>query len=139
MTGKAGKITQREQLRVIKQVCETMEELSVRNQGLLNRLETAREKEVLLLDALVEAQDRVGHLEAMLIELADPANELQVDDLFLNPADTLPPVDCPLLIQIKPGVLVRANRPTFAASKSDQLLFDTEGGQIEGRFPWTYP
>lgn len=56
-----------------------------------------------------------------------------------NPAGTLPPVDCPLLIQVE-GVAVKAYRPTFVEAKGDDLVFITEDKiEILGRFPWTYP
>lgn len=61
------------------------------------------------------------------------------DELKLNSGCMLPPVSCPLLIELEPGVLVRASRPTFAESKGDQLVYETEHGlTIIGRPRWTY-
>jgi len=62
-------------------------------------------------------------------------------DLQLNDCGTvLPPVDSPLLIQIAPGVLLRAIRPEHAEHKGDQLTFNLEsGGKFIGRPAWTHP
>lgn len=60
--------------------------------------------------------------------------------LELNPADVLPPVDCPLLIELEEGCLVLATRPTFVEHKGDELVFKTENGMtVIGRPRWTYP
>jgi len=57
----------------------------------------------------------------------------------LNPPSDLPPVDCPILIQLD-GDLVRATRPAFVARKGDDMQYQLEDGRIiTGRFPWTYP
>lgn len=50
----------------------------------------------------------------------------------------LPPVDSPLLIEIAPGVLLRATRPAHAESKLSQLAFDLENGRYYGRPRWTH-
>ncbi|MDX0622873.1 hypothetical protein GOD54_23525 [Sinorhizobium medicae] len=62
-------------------------------------------------------------------------------DLQLNEcAVVLPPVDSPLLIEIKPCMILRAIRPEFAEHRGDQLLFNLEGGgQYIGRPRWTHP
>lgn len=78
-------------------------------------------------------------------DIADPRTEHPIegwtsDELKLNSGCMLPPVSCPLLIELEPGVLVRASRPTFAESKGDQLVFETEHGlTVIGRPRWTYP
>lgn len=61
-------------------------------------------------------------------------------DLQLNECGTvLPPVDSPLLIEIAPGVLLKALRPEYAEHKGDQLLFNLEnGGRYIGRPRWTH-
>ena len=52
----------------------------------------------------------------------------------------LPPVDSPLLIEIAPGMLLRAKRPAHAEQREDLLLFDLDtGGMFIGRPPWTHP
>ena len=57
-------------------------------------------------------------------------------------AVVLPPVGSPLLIEIAPGVLVRASRPSHAPTRDDYLRFDIEGntdGWYVGRPRWTHP
>ena len=60
----------------------------------------------------------------------------------MMPDTMLPPVDCPLVIDLD-GVPTRASRPTFVTrqEKEDELLFvlDETGETVEGRFRWTYP
>lgn len=52
----------------------------------------------------------------------------------------LPPVDSPLLIEIAPGVLLKASRPAHAEARGDQLVFNLEThGQFVGRPRWTHP
>lgn len=95
--------------------------------GILERrLSNAVDKQLLLINKLIVAEDEIARLR-------------NGTGLHLNPLDHLPPVDCPLLIEVSPGELIRACRPTFAPTKGSALVFDTEAGQIEGRFPWTYP
>ena len=62
-------------------------------------------------------------------------------DVHLNPASQLPPVDCPLLIEVsRTDGLLRATRPTFIAGKGDDLIYILDDGQtLTGRFRWTYP
>lgn len=58
-------------------------------------------------------------------------------DLHLN--TTLPPVDCPLLIEVD-GVLLRAERPRFIEDKANDMIYTlTTGETLTGRFRWTYP
>lgn len=58
----------------------------------------------------------------------------------LNECSTvLPPVDSPLIIEIAPGVLMKASRPAHVERKNGQLAFDLfEGGQYIGRPRWTH-
>ena len=58
----------------------------------------------------------------------------------LNRPGILPPVDCPLLIEV-PGLgLVRATRPAFVTDKGNDLTYRLEDDtELVGRFPWTYP
>lgn len=61
--------------------------------------------------------------------------------LHLNPADSgaMPPVGSPLIIEIQPGVLIKASRLKHAEHKDAQLQYDLEGGgYVVGRFPWTH-
>lgn len=62
-------------------------------------------------------------------------------DIQLNDCGTvLPPVDSPLLIEVAPGVLLKAIRPEHAESRDDQLVFNLEsGGKFIGRPAWTHP
>lgn len=60
--------------------------------------------------------------------------------MHLNRAEHLPPVDCPLLIEVEPGRLVRAVRTSFIANKDRQMEYRLpDGTTITGRFAWTYP
>lgn len=66
----------------------------------------------------------------------------KTEQLQLNDCSViLPPVDSPLLIELMPGVILRAIRPEFAEHRGDQLLFNLEGGngQYIGRPRWTHP
>lgn len=59
--------------------------------------------------------------------------------MHLNHETTLPPVDCPLLIQVD-GQMVRAFRPTFVEDRRDELTYElADGTLLSGKFPWTYP
>lgn len=62
-------------------------------------------------------------------------------ELHLNSIDAanLPPVDSPLLIEIAPGVLLKATRPAHVEDKHAELRFDLDaGGYAVGRFRWTH-
>lgn len=62
------------------------------------------------------------------------------ETMHLNSAGNLPPVACPLLIEIAPGRLVRAERPTAVANRGDDLTYKlTDGNVIHGKLRWTYP
>lgn len=52
----------------------------------------------------------------------------------------MPPVDSPIMIEIAPGVLLKASRPAHAEARGDQLVFNLEThGQFVGRPRWTHP
>ena len=58
----------------------------------------------------------------------------------LNPAELLPPVDCPLLIEVEPGRLVQAARTGFVESRDREMEYRlADGSMIVGRYRWTYP
>lgn len=59
--------------------------------------------------------------------------------LHLNPSTRTPPVDCPLLILLLSGRLVRVERRQWAASHSEPLEFHGDGIGYWGRYAWTYP
>ena len=85
---------------------------------LQQRLSTAVDKQLLLMNRLIEAEDRVNgpHLN-----------------------DHLPPVRCPLLIKVD-GKLIHAERTGFVASKGSDMEYELEDGSlIMGRYRWTYP
>lgn len=67
--------------------------------------------------------------------VAQPAAEPHLNECSV----VLPPVDSPLLIEIAPGVLVRATRPAHAETRDDYLRFDLEHGWFTGRPRWTHP
>lgn len=102
--------------------------------------DTFVEKELLLLEKLIAAEETINELNGVLLELADPENCLVIaEPVHLNPADQLPPVDCPLLIQVD-GELLQAERTSFIASRDRAMVYRlNDGREIEGRFPWTYP
>lgn len=82
------------------------------------RLSTAADKQILLLNKLIDAKEPV----------------------HLNAASNLPPVECPLLVEIAPGRLVRAERPSMLASRGDDLTYTlVDGNVIHGKLRWTYP
>lgn len=61
-----------------------------------------------------------------------------------NSPDRLPPVDCPLVLWIPPGLLVRAERTGFIESKDRHMEYRVMGWEgepvlITGRYAWTYP
>lgn len=57
----------------------------------------------------------------------------------LNDPSALPPVGCPLLIEVG-GALVKAHRTGFIAERDRQMEYQlTDGTTIIGRYRWTYP
>ena len=56
----------------------------------------------------------------------------------LNHPDQLPPVECPLLIQVD-GELIPAERTCHVETRDRQMIYATEKGEVIGRFYWTYP
>lgn len=58
----------------------------------------------------------------------------------LNPGGHLPPVDCPLVIELETGVLVQAHRQRFVKNRKDNPEYHlADGSVLEGRYRWTYP
>ena len=56
-----------------------------------------------------------------------------------NRAALLPPVGCPLVIQID-GAAVHAERTNHLTDKTGQMDYKLSGGQvIRGRYEWSYP
>ena len=63
-----------------------------------------------------------------------------VEQTHLNAATTLPPVGCPLLIEVEPGKLVHAQRPQFVEHRGNDLTYRlSDGTEIHGQYRWTYP
>ena len=86
------------------------------NELLHRRLSTAADKQILLPNKLID------------------------HDTHLNAADVLPPVDCPLLIEVAPGRLVKAERTGHVASRGNEMEYRvSDGNVIMGRLRWTYP
>ena len=125
----------------------------------MNRLTEPRTPNVLKADnrklraALAEARDALERAAAEL-ELKDRllsnATDKQIlllneiismkESTHLNSAGDLPPVGCPLLIEIAPGRLVQAERPVAVASRGDDLTYQlSDGNVIQGKLRWTYP
>lgn len=58
---------------------------------------------------------------------------------WLNSSGVLPPVSCPLLIEVGEA-LVPATRTGFIAKKSDDMEYRLANGcLIHGRYRWTFP
>lgn len=93
--------------------------------GMAKDLEAAQHNELRLLLKISRLKDRIRELEG---------------GVHLNPESVLPPVDTPLLVLIPDGRLVNAVRPTFLASRNDQITYRFEdGSEFVGRLRWTYP
>lgn len=97
----------------------------------------------------LEHQNRNGTIaqlaQAHSFQQLETAPPVPPAEVHLNDCSVvMPPVDSPLLIEIAPGVLVRAQRPVHAASRDDHLRFevlDNNGwvtGEFIGRPRWTH-
>lgn len=107
-----------------------LERALVENELLHSRISTATDKQILLLERLIAADERVQALELALLD----------QDFHLNPADKLPPVECPILVEIAPQRLVAAERTGFISSKGSEMEYRvSDGNVIMGRLRWTYP
>lgn len=74
---------------------------------------------------------RVGQLDPF-------RNQQQYD--HLNSASSLPPVACPIVIELPGQGLKRAERTGFVAHKDNQMEYAlADGSKIIGRYRWTYP
>ena len=106
---------------------------------LKGRLSTATDKELLLLQQTITLRARNDEPEGVMLALVEPEMELAiVPPPHLNSADALPPVNCPLLIEVD-GELLRAERTSFIPKRGDAMVYQLADRQIEGRFKWTYP
>lgn len=96
---------------------------------LLNRrLSASVDKQILLLNRVIEADELIAQLQA------------EQSPVHLNPAGDLPPVNCPLLIELEPGVLVHAERTRFISDRNRDMEYLLASGKVvHGRFAWTYP
>ncbi len=79
----------------------------------------------------------LGPTRTGMSQLATLATDPEIQ---LNDCGTvLPPVESRLVIEIAPGVLLKAMRNTHAASRDDKLEFHLEaGGTYIGRPRWTH-
>lgn len=67
------------------------------------------------------------------------SEQLDAERPHLNPADLLPPVTCPLLIEVDDRLL-RAERTGIIPNKADGMEYRLDDGSlIYGRYRWTYP
>lgn len=85
---------------------------------------------------------RVVDTEDRLIrqELHKMGWRLVGDEPHLNPASSLPPVACPIVIELPGQGLKRAERTGFVTHKDNQMEYIlADGSKIIGRFRWTYP
>lgn len=63
----------------------------------------------------------------------------QCQAVHLNPADHLPPVACPIVIEVD-GELLRAERTGFIEQRDSSMEYGLQSGEkILGRYKWTYP
>jgi len=63
----------------------------------------------------------------------------QCQAVHLNPADHLPPVACPIVIEVD-GKLLRAERTGFIEQRDRSMEYELgDGSKILGRHPWTFP
>lgn len=100
-----------------------------------------------LLDAQRLLQEQNGGVEVKIVSFQPfelpPTNvsTSNMADIQLNECSTiLPPVDSPLLIEVAPGVLLRAVRMTFVERRGDNMHFELDaGGMYVGRPRWTHP
>jgi len=76
---------------------------------------------------------------ALILQQQARIAELEGGVHLNNPGD-LPPVNCPLLIEIAPGRLVRAERPSMVERRGNDLTYRlSDGNEIHGQLRWTYP
>lgn len=82
------------------------------------RLSNATDKQILLLEKLIAVKEAV----------------------HLNASDVLPPVDCPLLVELPTGGLAKAQRPGYLTERGGQMQYRLDTGEVvTGRLRWTYP
>lgn len=63
----------------------------------------------------------------------------QCQAVHLNPADHLPPVNCPIVIEVD-GKLLRAERTGFIEQRDSSMEYElADGSKVLGRHPWTFP
>lgn len=111
--------TENRKLRDALDYCRSALDAALKELELKDRLlSNATDKQILLLNEIIAMNETV----------------------HLNSAGNLPPVACPLLIEIAPGRLVRAERPTAVANRNDDMAYRlTDGNVIQGKLRWTYP
>lgn len=58
----------------------------------------------------------------------------------LNSPDHLPPVDCPLVVELPNGELVRVERTSHLVSRERDMEYRLDSGEtFMGRMRWGYP
>lgn len=93
----------------------------------------------------LEHQNRHGTIaqlaQAHSFQQLETAPPIPPAEVHLNDCSVvMPPVDSPLLIEVAPGVLLRASRDAHAESRNDLLRFRLDhGGFYTGRPRWTHP
>lgn len=88
--------------------------------------------------ALIDAKHDLLVLQRQLDTLKGASGEAQ-EVATLNPADRLPPVACPLMIEVD-GNLVKAERTEFVQHRGQDMVYRlADGSTLLGRFRWTYP
>jgi hypothetical protein len=61
------------------------------------------------------------------------------ENVYLNSSNVLPPVGCPLLIEVG-DVMIPAVRTGIIPKKTDDMEYRLQNGNlIAGRHRWTYP
>lgn len=86
------------------------------------------------LDKMLTVLQRVNDTETQTPDMLQQAAMSR-----LNPADQLPPVACPLVIEVD-GQLIRAERTEFVQHRGHDMNYRlADGSVLRGRFAWTYP
>lgn len=102
--------------------------------AMLELAEHIHKHSTLPLDKMLTVLQRVNDTETQT-----PDTLQQAAMSRLNPADQLPPVACPLVIEVD-GQLIRAERTEFVQHRGHDMNYRlADGSVLRGRFAWTYP
>lgn len=78
-------------------------------------------------------------MKRLLLTVIKWLSRFTEEPAYLNRPDHLPPVGCPLLIEVD-GRLLQAHRTGFISERSREMDYElVDGTTITGRYRWTYP